>query len=138
MQSSIILVSAPGAVGKSTLARQIAFATRSLYVDLATADPVGANTLSGGLAKSGLYEAWQSGSLAMLIDGLDEARLRVTQEAFEAFLSDVVEISAGRAVPTVLLGRTGAVQDAWLFLTDQCGDGIAVLEIGYYEPGGVR
>ena len=134
MQSSIILVSAPGAVGKSTLARQIAFATGSLYVDLAKADPVGANTLSGGLVKSGLYGAWQSGSLAMLIDGLDEARLRVTQEAFEAFLSDVVDVSANRAAPTVLLGRTGAVQDAWLYLTEACSDDIAVLEIGHYAP----
>ena len=134
MQSSIILVSAPGAVGKSTLARQIAFATGSLYVDLATADPVGANTLSGGLVKSELYGAWQSGSLAMLIDGLDEARLRVTQEAFEAFLSDVVDVSANRAAPTVLLGRTGAVQDAWLYLAEACHDDIAVLEIGYYTP----
>lgn len=56
--SPIILVSAPGAVGKSTLARQIAYETGSIYLDLATADPVGANTLSGGLARSGLYNSW--------------------------------------------------------------------------------
>jgi len=37
--SSIVLVSAPGAVGKSTLARQIAFATGAVYLDLAKGRP---------------------------------------------------------------------------------------------------
>ncbi len=46
--SPVILVSAPGAVGKSTLARQIAATTGAVYVDLAKSDPVGGNTLSGG------------------------------------------------------------------------------------------
>lgn len=129
---AIILVSAPGAVGKSTLARQIAYETGALYVDLATADPVGGNTISGGLAKSGLYTQWASQSVALLIDGLDEARLRVTQEAFAAFLADIAQLSASRSVPTVLFGRTGAIQDAWLLLSDQSINA-AVLEIGYYD-----
>ena len=132
--SPIILVSAPGAVGKSTLARQIAYETGSIYLDLATADPVGANTLSGGLARSNLYIPWTSGDVAILLDGLDEARLRVTQEAFESFLSDVAHLSVGRAVPTVLLGRTGAIQEAWLILTvNENTDNVSVFEIGYYS-----
>ena len=48
MSSPILLVSAAGAVGKSTLAREIAFSTGSVYIDLAKAAPVGDNTLSGG------------------------------------------------------------------------------------------
>ena len=127
-KTAILLVSAPGAVGKSTLARQIAFETGAVYVDLAKAEPVGSNTLVGGLVKSGLYAGWQGGSVGILIDGLDEARLRVTQEAFEAFLCDVDQISVGRSVPTVLFGRTGAIQDAWLALNNT-----SVLEIGYYD-----
>ena len=130
--SAIILVSAPGAVGKSTLARQIAALTGAIYVDLAEAEPVGGNTLSGGLFRSGISNEWQTGNAAVLIDGLDEARLRVTQEAFEAFLSDVAAMAKDREVPTVLFGRTGAVQDAWLVLTDKLP--VAVLEIGYYGP----
>ncbi len=132
-RSSILLVSAPGVVGKSTLARQIAFATGAVYLNLATADPVGGNTISGGLARSGLYPHWEAQTTAILIDGLDEARLRVTKEAFEAFLSDIAEISKNRNVPTVLFGRTGAVQDAWLFLVESDAD-VSVLEIGYYGP----
>lgn len=130
-KNPLLLVSAPGAVGKSTLARQVAFATGAVYVDLAKADPVGGNTLSGGLVRSGLYESWKQESTAVLIDGLDEARLRVTQKAFEAFLSDIADISKSRVVPTVLFGRTGAAQDAWLILSDS-GLEASVLEIGFY------
>lgn len=112
--ANIIFVSAPGAVGKSTLAKQIAHETGAIYVDLAEADPVGGNSISGGIFRSGLQNAWTNNSTALLIDGLDEARLRVNQASFEAFLSDVVAVTEGRTVPTVLFGRTGSVQDAWL------------------------
>ena len=74
------------------------------------------------------------GLLTTLIDGLDEATLKTTKEGFEAFLSDVAHLSADRKVPTVLFGRTGAVQDAWLILAEQIKIDIAVFEIGYYPP----
>ena len=134
--SSVLLISAPGAVGKSTLAKQIAFVTGSVYVDLAEAEPVGANTLSGGLVRSRLYEPWENNMLPVLIDGLDEALLKTTKDAFDAFIKDIAALARGRAVPTVLFGRTSAVEDAWLILTDKDEDPIdvAVLEIGYYGP----
>jgi hypothetical protein len=40
-------------------------------------------------------------------------------------------MSKGRRVPTVLFGRTGAVQDAWIVCSSQ--QDIPVLEIGYYD-----
>jgi hypothetical protein len=132
LTSSILLISAPGAVGKSTLAKQIAFETGAIYVDLVEADPVGGNSVSGGLLKSELYSQWQANTTTLLIDGLDEARLRVTQEAFESFLTDIAQLSNKRPLPTVLFGRTGAIQDAWLFLSDGLGKS-EVLEIGYYN-----
>lgn len=130
--SPLILVSAAGAVGKSTLARQIASATGAVYVDLAKADPVGGNTLSGGLVKSRLLTDWEADSAAVLIDGLDEARLRVTQDGFKAFIEDVAYLAKERSTPTVLFGRTGAIQEAWLLLADEAP--VTVLEIGYYTP----
>ena len=130
-QSSLLLVSAPGAVGKTTLAKQIAYSTQSVYIDLSEAAPVGANTLIGGIANSGLYEDWLNGSVAVLIDGLDEARLKVTQEAFDAFLADVAAQSANRQMPTVLFGRTGAIIHAWTVLTEAV-ENVPILEIGYY------
>ncbi|MFT8402375.1 MAG: hypothetical protein ABF932_00670 [Gluconobacter potus] len=130
--SPLILVSAAGAVGKSTLARQIASATGAVYVDLAKADPVGGNTLSGGLMKSRLLADWEAGAATVLIDGLDEARLKVTQDGFNAFIKDVAELAKERSTPTVLFGRTGAIQEAWLLLADEVP--VTVLEIGYYTP----
>lgn len=128
----ILLVSAPGAVGKTTLAKQIAFETGAVYLDLAKSEPVGANTLSGGLVKSELYEAWKNGKSSILIDGIDEARIRVTQESFEAFLSDVADLSKERTIATVIFGRTGAIQDSWLMLAEKDVKA-SVLEIGYYD-----
>ena len=129
-QCSILLVSAPGAVGKSTLARQIAFRTGSVYIDLAKSEPVGGNTLSGGLARSGLYSSWENDELTVMIDGLDEAKLRVSEGGFQAFLSDIGVLSKGRRTQTVVFGRTKTIEDAWLYIPGCYG--VAVLEIGYY------
>ncbi|MCF8481033.1 MAG: hypothetical protein K9H25_11425 [Rhodospirillum sp.] len=131
-EKEIILVSAPGAVGKTTLARELAFRTGGIYIDLAKADPVGGNTITGGLAKSNTYNAWVAGTTTALIDGLDEARIRVTQEAYVSFLSDVAELSRGRKTPTVLFGRSGAIQDAWIFLSELNARS-CILEIDYYD-----
>ena len=129
--SSLLLVSAPGAVGKTTLAKQIAYCSGAIYVDLAQSDPVGGHTLSGGLVHANMYQSWTTATTTVLLDGLDEARLRVTQEAFEAFLADVLVLSTGRALPTVVFGRSGSIQEAWYALA-QRGFEAPVLEIGYY------
>ena len=130
--SSIILVSAPGAVGKTTLAREIARITQAIYVDLSKAKPVASDTLTGGLVNSNVFMEWKDQTTTVLIDGLDEARFRTTWEGFEAFLADLAARSQGRNLPTILFGRTGAIQDAYLVL-DDIGSKFSVLEIGYYD-----
>ena len=132
MESRVLFVSAPGAVGKSTLARQIASETGAMYVDLSAAEPVGANTLVGGLAKTSLYTPFQEGKASLVVDGLDEARMRVYQDSFAAFMRDLADLAARHVKPVVLLGRTGAVQEAWLWLSEH-GIEAPVLEIGYYD-----
>ena len=131
LDSPLILVSAPGAVGKTTLAKEIAYRTGALYIDLAKSEPVGGHTLSGGLVRAGVYEKWKAETTTVLLDGLDEARLRVTQEAFEAFLGDVRELSIHRNLPTVIFGRSGSILDAWCILAQSAIEA-PVLEIGYY------
>ena len=131
--SDVILVSAPGAVGKSTLARQISYSTGAMLLDLAIADPVGANTLVGGLARTNLYQLFQQGDASLVIDGLDEAQMRVTHGSFVAFLNDVVQLTSSNRKPIVLFGRTRAVEDTWLELMGK-GIDAPVLEIEYYEP----
>jgi hypothetical protein len=99
----IWFVAAPGAVGKSTLAKEISAQTGSVYLDLAKADSVAGNYLTGGLVKNALLSDWQKQTTAVLIDALDEARLRVTQGSFEDFLNDVHTSSKNRMIPTVFL-----------------------------------
>ena len=119
ISQSIWLVAAPGAVGKSTLAREICSATNAVYLDLATAATVAGNYLVGGLVKTGLWSAWQAGESTLLVDALDEARLRVTQSSFEDFLADVANVAGTRNVPIVLLGRVGIVEEAWSILNER-------------------
>ena len=130
--SNIILVSAPGAVGKTTLAREIAAVTGAILVDLAEAEPVGGNTLTGGLARSNLYGSFKCGKTAVIIDGLDEARMRVTQESMTAFMKDLVDLASDNRNPIILLGRTGAVDAAWILL-DDADVQAPVLQIDYYD-----
>lgn len=127
----ILLVSAPGAVGKSTLAREIAARTGAVLADLAQADAVGAATVTGSLAWAGLFDGFLQGNIALLIDGLDEARMRVTQDSFAAFLQDIGKLASADRKPITLFGRTSAIEEAWLHFAEM-GLEPPVLEIQFY------
>ena len=114
----VLLVSAPGAVGKSTLAREIAAQTGAILVDLAEVRGVGAETVSGGLGWAGLLDPVCDGRVALLIDGLDEARMQVTEAGFRAFLEDIYELACQRGKPITLFGRTSATEEAWLHFAE--------------------
>lgn len=128
----IILISSPGAVGKTTLARQIAACTGAMLADLAKAGPVGENTLAGGLSHTGLDQAFSQGDASIIVDGLDEARMQVPVASFEAFIRDVLLCikKSGDTKPIVLLGRTESVIETWALLSEKAHT--EVLEIDYY------
>src|ERR1700733_8353731 len=87
----IVLVSAPGAVGKSTYAKQICAELGLCNLQLALACPVGEHSFIGGATRAlGNTAATRIkiGEVGIVIDALDEAQLRVAPEAYEAFLSD--------------------------------------------------
>jgi hypothetical protein len=133
LSQNVWLVAAPGAVGKSTLAREICAETNAVYLDLAAAATVAGNYLVGGLVNAGLWDAWQDGSSTLLIDALDEARLRVTQTSFEDFLADVANVAGSRGVPVVLLGRVGIVEEAWAILNDKAGLNPPIFDIELFH-----
>lgn len=133
LDQPVWLIAAPGAVGKSTLAKEICFATKAVYVDLAAATTVAGNYLTGGLVNAGLLSAWKAGVTTLLIDALDEARLRVTQASFEDFLDDVAQIAKGRPVPLILLGRIGIVDEARKYLSDRCGLRPPIFDVQLFE-----
>jgi hypothetical protein len=132
LSQPIWFVAAPGAVGKSTLAREISAQTAAVYLDLASAETVAGNYLTGGLVKAGLLDSWYRGETTVLIDALDEARLRVTQNSFIDFLRDVQTMSNARSIPTVLFGRVGIVEEAWFGLAD-LGIECPIFDIDFFE-----
>lgn len=134
LSQNVWLIAAPGAVGKSTLAKEICAATNAVYLDLATATTVAGNYLVGGLVKAGLWSAWQGEKSTLLVDALDEARLRVTQSSFEDFLADVANVAGTRGVPIVLLGRINIVEEAWSILNDKSGLNPPIFDIELFQP----
>lgn len=124
--NSVIIISAAGAVGKSTLARELAHARGAPLWDLSLSGPVGQHSLQGmlaaefGVASVGqVYAALQSGSLFLVIDALDEARVKVTEGAFEAFIADIAAlVGTSTSVRAVLLGRTQVAETTWLLLSE--------------------
>ena len=131
---NVWLVGAPGAVGKSTLAKEIAAATGAVYLDLAEAATVAGNYMVGGRVYTGLLSAWTTGQAAVLIDALDEARMRVTQSGFEAFLSDVATVAGMGKYPVVLLGRVGIIEEAWTILNELHSLKPPIFDIELFEP----
>jgi hypothetical protein len=133
LQQPVWLIGAPGAVGKSTLAKEICAATGAVYLDLAAAATVAGNYMVGGLVYTGLLNAWSQGQAAVLVDALDEARLRVTQSGFEAFLSDVANVARMGRFPVVLLGRVGIIEETWTILSEREGLEPPIFDIELFE-----
>ena len=95
----VVLVRASGAVGKSTVAREI---SRSLNWPLIRAEhaQVGGFTLTGLLLDSlgfdsSLLKGTTTGRAGVVIDSLDEAHLRAGTVNLSAFLEDVRRVAGG-------------------------------------------
>lgn len=133
LNQPVWLIAAPGAVGKSALAKQVCAATGAVYVDLASAAAVGGTYLAGGLVHSSLYQSWVNKTTAVVIDALDEARLRVTQAGFEAFIDDVAKVARQGGFPIVILGRVRIIEEAWLILSENCGVNPPIFDIELFS-----
>lgn len=121
---SVVIISAAGAVGKTTVARELAYLRRAMLWDLAKSQPVGQSSLSGTLLSvfgasqiASIDGALRTGQIFMVVDALDEGRVKTTQAGFEAFLTDLASYAkAGPGVKFVMLGRTQIAEYSWLFL----------------------
>ena len=125
---TVLLVSAVGATGKTSLARQLSRDTSLPILDLAAHRPVGENSLTGLLTESfettllsEVFTGLQSGSYGLIVDGIDEGRSKTTEQAFEAFLDDVSRRCSPGANNTVvvMLGRSQALEDCWVYLSEK-------------------
>ncbi|MBX3384500.1 MAG: hypothetical protein KF864_13440 [Phycisphaeraceae bacterium] len=120
----VVIISAAGAVGKSTLAREIALRQGAPLWDLAQAAAVGGNSVSGQLSTSfGFSAAAQAsdllrkGEMCLIVDALDEARVKANEAGFEAFVENIAQIAKEAKGPAfVLLARTQTAETTWLLL----------------------
>lgn len=112
-RTSAILLSAPAAVGKSTVAKELAFRTSAALWNLA-AFQVGSGTTVGTLADAfgigalgDVMNRLASGKFLIVMDALDEANLRAGERNFEAFIQDLVKLCKGdhNRPAVVLLAR---------------------------------
>lgn len=129
--SKIWLISAPGAVGKSTFAKQLALKTGAIFVDLAKTDTIGTNYLTGSLFKANLTACMAEHKVALLMDALDEASLRVTFESRIHFFDDVIAIARDNAFPVLIFGRPASIDESQLILEDK-GFTPAIISIDYF------
>ena len=125
--SQVLIIGAPGAVGKSTLARALSSRRGALIWDLAEAEEVGfgsldamlEHTMQSGL-KSDFLEWMSEGMQFIIIDALDEGRIKVTENSFLRLLENISRLAKdAKASCFVLLGRTQIAESVWLNLTDQ-------------------
>jgi hypothetical protein len=124
--SPIVLLTAPGAMGKSAAAQAIARSTRALYVDLARVR-VGSGSITGELTKAlgfnaiGPYSSeLKAGRSALVLDSVDEAQLAAGRENFQAFLGDLAWLlmDAVAANQVVMLGRRDSIETTLLGLME--------------------
>ena len=124
---SIIFVQAIGASGKTTTARALSFDLKIPILDLAKHAAVGDRTLTGVLTDSyalddisTVLKGFHGGTYGVIIDGIDEARSKTTEESFEAFLYNILHLSKGsESSAIVVLGRNQVLLEAWCYLRDQ-------------------
>lgn len=135
--SSVLLVSARGAAGKSRSAEELSQRLGAPLWKLEKDKAVGATSLSFVLGRY-LDVADVESALArlkkptILIDSLDEARARVSGTSWAEFLESVAE-NALHGCRFILFGRERTLEEVWLSLLD-VGISLAWLEISHFGP----
>lgn len=126
-EAEVMIIAAPGATGKTVLSKYLCQRYDFLRLDLGIFGPVGSNSLLGVFADNfgslpdlvNMSVNLQQGKTTMVIDGLDEASIKTTEEAYEGFLQDIVKLAkGGKGLSFILLGRTKVVEDTCIFLED--------------------
>lgn len=124
--AQVLLVTAPGAMGKSAAAKAVARELGAPLVDLAMLR-VGSNSLTGlltqvlGWAQAPAFiQELRNGTAALVLDSADEAQLSAGRDNYIAFLEDLAGLLR-RATPArqvVMLGRRDAVETTYLALAE--------------------
>lgn len=133
-----VMVSAPAAVGKSTVAKWLASETNAHFLDLGQIQ-VGSQGFIGDLAARGLLQAFRDGQLTVVVDALDEGLVRSGFDNYEAFFRDLAQLAEGAkadwaddATRLVLFGRDEYIDLTALILADS-GAQFSTFRLEYME-----
>ncbi|BCJ64837.1 hypothetical protein [Polymorphospora rubra] len=137
LTSSIILISARGAAGKSRSAEELSRQLGAPLWKLEKDKAVGATSLLFVLGRylnvTDVMAALASEeSPTVLIDSLDEARARVSGTSWAEFLESLADASR-HGCRFVLFGRERTLEEVWVSLAD-AGTSLAWIEISHFGP----
>lgn len=125
-EAKIILISAVGATGKSTLAKELSFSLQCPIVDLGCSEVMGGNSLTGIIFKkldvtdgASFVNNLKAGCATMILDGLDEGFQRTKTQGYYDFLDDVIAMTSDKGKSFILLGRTNAIELAALHFEEK-------------------
>ena len=139
-----ILVSAPGATGKSAFGKHVAYLRKAIYWNLAEIN-IGDGTFQGtlykalGVSKISEYaQDLQNGNVTLVIDAFDEAEIISGRKNVETFLFEANEFLEGATTASVvLLSRTETAQNIAVFFKNNEIPYIHY-EIGYFPETKAR
>ncbi len=141
LHSSVLVICAPAAVGKSMLAAALSADGHLPILDLSMV-PVATGSLRScftDLGPDGEVH-FTSGKVAFLVDALDEGRLLSGEPGFRAFLESAAPVLAGAAGPrVVLLGRHESTNRAIEILRETAPHiSVARLDLGFFDEPSAR
>ena len=125
--AQIILISAPGATGKSAMTKYLSNTLNIPVFDLGKHEPVGSYSFLGMLYKTletndmvSMLSGLSDGRHSVIIDALDEGATKTGQGAFDSFLNDLAEIAfKSKGLPFVIFGRSSVLEYAALYLEEK-------------------
>lgn len=136
-----IIISAPGAVGKTTFAKFSANLKKGYYWDLSSLK-LGDNTFSGTLLEtfgvdqiSSVLAAISRGEITLFIDSLDEAEIVSGWYGIEKFLIEVVKYTKDSPRPNIVIfSRSETALEIQMKLDEIGGDDCySVYQIDYFS-----
>jgi hypothetical protein len=135
--AALTLIAARGATGKSILAQRLSYQKTVPLWRLdrdrtVSADAIAAR-LGGYLGPRTPVERFKADDDAfVVIDALDEARMRVSGVSWGEFLDSLVSLTDAGGHRLVLFGRERVLEDIWMHLSD-AGLSIAWYEISHFD-----
>lgn len=136
LESDVVFVQAPAAVGKSMTASYIASTKGAPMLDLARV-PVGTDSLRGMIGNDAALEALRMGDLPIIVDSIDEGRIVSGDQSFEQFLfstGDLLAESRNHERPKIVFfGRPESAELATLVITLEKRVSLCKIELDYFD-----